>query len=525
VCLSGDCHDSIWTVAVVGDHEGATEVVNRRPSAPLDRRIFVVAGALFVLLMALSGLYGFDRDELYFLDCARHLQASYVDQPVFAPLLARISLWLFGVSLPGLRLWPSLAGASTVVFGALLAREFGGGSRAQIFAAVGVATAPAVLGADHIFGPTAFDLLAWSALAFFVARIDRTGDLRLWIPAGVVLGLGLANKHSIGFFALALAIGALASGGRRLLFNRWSAAGLVLALMFTIPDLWWQSGHGWATITMTRALAKENGGLGNALSFIPSQIFMATPFLVWMWIAGLRLLWRSANPLRRSFAWSYGLLFVFFAATSGAKPYYIAGTYVVLLASGAVRAEQQLAAGGLRLRRFVMSLGVSLLCTVPFVLPVLPPEDIGWVHSLNTTPAETVGWPELVHTVATVWRTLPPAERTKSVIFTLDYGEAGAINELGRQDDLPEAVSGHNTDWWWGPGNPDATTVVAVMPGPMDGTDFGKYLGRFFRHVEVAATITNHAHLANQEAGGHVYICTGPVREWGRLWPQLRLYA
>jgi hypothetical protein len=317
-----------------------------------------------------------------------------------------------------------------------------------------VATAPAVLGADHIFGPTAFDLLTWSALAFFVARIGRAGDLRLWIPAGAVLGLGLANKHSIGFFALALFIGALASGGRRLVFNRWTAAGVVLALLFTIPDLRWQAGHGWATIAMTRALAQENGGLGNALSFIPSQIFMATPFLIWMWIAGLRLLWRSDNPLWRSFAWSYGLLFIFFTATSGAKPYYIAGTYVVLLAAGTVRAE-----------------------------------------------------------------------RSKAVIFTLDYGEAGAINELGRQDGLPEAVSGHNTDWWWGPGKQDATTVVAVMPGPMDGTDFGSYLKKFFSNVEVAATISNHAHLANQEAGGHVYICRDPVSELGKLWPQLRQYS
>ena len=512
-------------MSVLDDHEATTQVVNRRLIAPLDHRIFVVAGALFLLLMALSGSYGFHRDELYFLDCARHLQASYVDQPVFTPLLARISLWLFGVSLPGLRLWPSLAGAATVVLGALLAREFGGGSRAQIFAAVGVATSPVVLGADHIFGPTAFDLLAWSALALFVARIGRTGDFRLWIPAGVVLGLGLANKHSIGFFVVALFIGALASGGRRLVFNRWSAAGLVLALLFTIPDLWWQAGHGLPTIAMTRALAQENGGLKNALGFIPSQIFMATPFLIWMWIDGLRLLWCSTNPLWRSFAWSYGLLFVFFAATSGAKPYYIAGTYVVLLAAGAVRAEQQLAAGELRLRRSVISLSVSLLCTLPFVLPVLPPEDIGWVHSLNTTPAETVGWPEFVHTVATVWRTLPAAERSKAVIFTLDYGEAGAINELGRQVGLPEAVSGHNTDWWWGPGMQDATTVVAVMPGPMDGTDFGSYLRKFFSNVEVAATISNHADLANQEAGGHVYICTDPVRKWGKLWSQLRQYS
>ena len=72
-------------------------------ASPFNRWVIVVGGIVFAVLMALSARYGFHRDELYFLDCARHLQASYVDQPVLTPLLAWVSLKLFGVSLPGLR--------------------------------------------------------------------------------------------------------------------------------------------------------------------------------------------------------------------------------------------------------------------------------------------------------------------------------------------------------------------------------------------------------------------------------------
>ncbi|MGW2282775.1 ArnT family glycosyltransferase, partial [Streptomyces sp. NPDC001770] len=97
-----------------------------QPHGPLDRRVFVVAGVAFAVLMAFSTRYGFHADELYFLDSARHLQVSYVDQPVLAPLLVRVSLSLFGVSEAGLRLWPALAAAGTVVVGGLTAREFGG---------------------------------------------------------------------------------------------------------------------------------------------------------------------------------------------------------------------------------------------------------------------------------------------------------------------------------------------------------------------------------------------------------------
>jgi 4-amino-4-deoxy-L-arabinose transferase-like glycosyltransferase len=103
--------------------------------------------------MVPSPWYGFDRDELYFLDCARHLQAGHVDQPILTPILARISLSLFGVSLTGVRLWPSLAAAGTVVAGALTARELGGGRRSQLLTAICVATMPALLGADHLMDP------------------------------------------------------------------------------------------------------------------------------------------------------------------------------------------------------------------------------------------------------------------------------------------------------------------------------------------------------------------------------------
>jgi hypothetical protein len=123
-----------------------------RPLRAFDRRTLWVAAALFAVLMALSPLYGFHRDELYFLDCGRRLQASYVDQPVLTPLLARISLSLFGVSLPGLRPWPALAGVATVIVAAVTAREVGGGRRAQLLAAVGTATMPTLLAVDHLMG-------------------------------------------------------------------------------------------------------------------------------------------------------------------------------------------------------------------------------------------------------------------------------------------------------------------------------------------------------------------------------------
>ena len=121
-----------------------------------------------------------------------------------------------------------------------------------------------------------------------------------------------------------------------MVLNRWFLADAAIAVAFTVPDLWSQAQHQWATIAMTQALNHENGGLGNAGTWVIGQVIMVTLALVWVWLAGLRFLWQSGRPLWRALAWAYGLLFVLFAVTTGAKIYYLAGTYPYLLAAGFV---------------------------------------------------------------------------------------------------------------------------------------------------------------------------------------------
>jgi 4-amino-4-deoxy-L-arabinose transferase-like glycosyltransferase len=475
--------------------------------------------------MALSGLYGFHRDELYFLECARRLQASYVDQPVFTPLLARLSLSLFGVSLPGLRLWPALAAWATVIIGGLTARELGGGRRAQFLAALATATMPGLLGVDHLAGPTAYDMVAWAGLAFVVIRVGRTGDNRWWLLGGLVLGLGLTNKHSVGLFAAALFVGALGSGGWRTVLNRWFGLGALIAAAFTVPDIWWQAQHQWATIAMTRALGEENGGAAGIGIWIGGQMIMAAIAMVPVWFIGLRFLWRSERPLWRALTWAYALLFVFFALTTGSKIYYLAGAYVYLLAAGAVSLDGWLAGRRSRRRNLLLATALTAAVALPIVLPVLPASDIGWTSGMNPVQVESVGWPQLVQTVNSVWTSLPPTQRAHAVIYTRNYGEASAINILGAGTGLPTAVSGQNTYWWWGPGDPDATTVVAVMPGPDDHNGYFADFSKYFTSVKSMATLGNPDGLHNQEWDGHVYLCTGLRQPWSQIWQQIRHYS
>ena len=83
--------------------------------------------------------------------------------------------------------------------------------------------------------------------------------------------------------------------------------------------------------------------------------------------------------------------------------------------------------------------------------------------AVNGDVGETIGWPELTRTVAAVYR----RAGSGAVIFTSNYGEAGAIDRYGPALGLPPAYSGHNAFGYWGPPPDRAAPVITVGLGPI----------------------------------------------------------
>ena len=88
------------------------------PSVPRSDRVpvlvWVIAAVFVAVELAVSGRYGFQQDELYFIVAGHHLALGYVDQPPLAPLLTRITD-ILGVSPTAIRIIPALAGGAVVI--------------------------------------------------------------------------------------------------------------------------------------------------------------------------------------------------------------------------------------------------------------------------------------------------------------------------------------------------------------------------------------------------------------------------
>jgi Dolichyl-phosphate-mannose-protein mannosyltransferase len=488
--------------------------------------VVLISGAVAVLLVAFASGYGYHRDELYFIAAGQHLAWGYADQGPLAPLIARAMSELAPDSLTVLRLPSAISAGVTVFLTGLLARELGGGRRAEAIAAACASVAVIVLFTGHLLSTSTFDLLVWTALGWLVVRAVRTRDDRLWLVAGIVLGIGLLNKPLPAFLALGMVAGVVIAGPRRLLRNPYVWSGAVIALALWSPWLLWQADHGWPQIDVSREIATgESTSSEPWWALVPFQVLLVSPLLAPVWIAGLVRLFR--DPGVRDFrflGWAWVVLAVVFMA-SGGKPYYLAGLLPLLLGAGAVPVAEWLERGTEHARKAALAgaIAVSAVAGVLISLPVLPAESADPVIAVNEDVGETIGWPRFAETIADAYREIP--RRNRAVILTGNYGEAGAIDRYGPALGLPNAYSGHNAYGDWGPppdGSGPVITVGLEAPGSRVVPARAGVPGAELRDCDVVARIDNDAGVDNEERGRRVLVCREPRRPWSRIWPALR---
>jgi 4-amino-4-deoxy-L-arabinose transferase-like glycosyltransferase len=491
---------------------------DRRPAAvPLTGWVGVIAAVQAAALLATGMRYGYHRDEMYFIVAGSHLAFGYPDQPPLVPFLC----WAMNALAPGsvllLRTPSALAAALTTILAALIAREVGGGARAQIIAAACTACSGFALAVGHFVTTTTFDLLSTTVLGWLAIRAIVRGSGASILAAGVVVGIGVEAKPQVGLLAAVMLATLIVVGPRSPIRSWWAAGGAICAVVLAAPYVIWQQQHGWPQLTVAGNIAgtQEGGRAG----FFPFQLVMVSPVLVPVWVAGLRAPFRRAGWRQLRFV---PITFAVMAAlyfTGDGHAYYLASLYPLLLGLGALAAGEWTMRAPRRTWLLVTAIAFSAAFSAVVALPLLPETDLqgSIVMALNPAQGETVGWPRFVQTVSTAWHQIPIDERRHTAIFTGNYGEAGAIDLLGPVLQLPRAYSGHNGFSEWG--EPPAADTHALVIGFTNAADAAPY----FDQCLTLAIVDDRVGLDNNEQGLPVMLCRATAR-WPTLWPQLKHY-
>ena len=465
------------------------------------RWIALLAGIKLAVTASVSNRYGWHGDELYFIAASRHPDFGYVDFPPIVPLLAAADQAVAPGSLVALRLLAIVAGCAVLVLTALIARELGASTRAQAWAALGLLLSPVFLGANALFHTASFDQLAWAAAILAFTRLLRTGDKRLWLVIGAVVGVGLETKHTMVALPVAMFLGLLATGGRSMLLSPWPWIGAAVALLIFLPNLVWQATHEWISV---QYVLSHRGHTDGPFAYWWQQVLVFfNPVFVVPAVLGMARLYR--DPRFRPAVYSaIAIELIFFGM--GGKSYYAAPVYPLLYAAGAIWLDAALTSR-IRVAAFMTPAVAVGLVLASAVLPIAPKPSGLFL--------DEVGWPDLAQQTADAYDSLPADQRAHAMVLAHYYQEAAAIDFYGPALGLPHATSPHLSYWYWAPPRMDPTTVVMINFTLDEGN-------RLFADCRQVATVTNSQGIVTNNYGAPILICTNPRRPLWQAWPSLQ---
>jgi 4-amino-4-deoxy-L-arabinose transferase-like glycosyltransferase len=461
---------------------------------------------------------------LQFLSDARHLDWGFIAYPPFTPVVERIALNVFGVSLVGLRLFSVIAQAVAIVVTGLMAWELGGGRLAQVTAALVVATSGLPVFEATEFQYSSFDYLWWVLIAYFVIRLLKTDDARWWLAIGAAIGMGLETKYTVFFFLAGLLGGMLLTRARRYFLSGWFWGGVGVALVIFLPNFWWQVRHGFISVHFLQHIHVRDVGEGRANGFLRDQfIICANLFAAPLWIAGLVAYLRDQRY--RMLGWMYAITLGLFMVGKG-RGYYVAAAYPMLFAMGAVTGERWVASlkRGWRLAVegvFFTGLAAWGLLAFAILVPLASSGPLKQFALKNSGDLrEEFGWDELVKTVAGIRDSLPPELQNNVGVVVGNYGEAGAVEILGPAYHLPAPISMTNSAWLRGYPVPTPSTLIVVGFSQAQAD-------KAFTACRWAGHNGNPEGVKNEESEDHpdIFVCGPPKMPWPEFWSTHERYG
>ncbi len=434
---------------------------------------WVIGLSLFKLFIHLAvnlfTSYGLHRDEYLYLDEAHHLAWGYMEVPPVIAFLGRTSRILLGDEIWAVRFFPALIGAISIILIGVMTSELGGKKWAQLTAMTGFLVSPVFIGSNNLFQPVSFNQFCWLLTAFISIKIVRQGWKNYWWILGIVAGIGILTKYSYLLFLISLIIGVLLSSSRRILWDRRLWYAVAIALMITVPNLWWQYTHHFPVINHMDTLTRTQLVHVNIMDFTISQ-FLKHFASTLIWLPGLiyGLVQKNLKPYR-FLSFTYLLVFVLVLSLSG-KDYYIYGAYGMIFVLGGIAWERWLQPGYNALLLIIV--GVFNLTVLPFAIPVLSPQKMinfasyykdnlgidaplrwedGSIRALPQDFADMLGWEEIPQKIARVYHNLSDEEKEACLIYGGSYGHTGVINFYRKEYDLPQAYSFSSSYILWLP--------------------------------------------------------------------------
>jgi len=471
--------------------------------------------------------YGYFIDEFYYIACASRPAFGYVDHPPLAPLILALFQTIFGTSLYAIRFLPALAAAGSVFFTGILAKEIGGGKFAQCLAACTMASTPVILAFGGFYSMNAFEPLLAIALIYYSIKMIKENNTKRWIFLGMIMGLGIMNKHTFALFIIALIISLLIAGKWRLIINKWFVAGGLITFLIFLPNILWQIMNNYPSLEFYKNISTYTNLYTPPVAFILGQLLTMSPSTFPIWFAGvLFLVFSKRTKDFRFLSILFVILFLFMMLSGTNRSDRLAFAYPAVFAGGAFFFESFILKYNLKWFKgvLIIFLFIGLIIALPVILPYFNYEAVS-SHTkflgLNTEMergkkpplpqliADRIGWEEKFDLVLNAYKSLTPEEKREAIIAAGNYGQAGAIELFGKEYNLPDVYSGHNNYYLWSQEKIQQLTASTVLLQLGQNEDYSGLKERFEIVDQFDGEFTSQ-YVSSHENQLKVFICRKP---------------
>jgi hypothetical protein len=469
--------------------------------------------------------YGFHRDELLHLSVSEHLSWGYFEFPPFIAIVGKVAHFIFGYSLSGIRFFSTLAGMGILITCCFIAKELGGRKNAILLAGVAVLAFVPFYRNHLLFQPVAFDQFFWTLGFYFLIRYFNTKEVRFLVFLGITFGIGLMNKYTILVWGFGVFIGLLFFEKGNLFKNRWLYISGIIAFLIFLPNIIWQVNHHFPVVLHLKKLKESQLDRNGTFDFVIEQL--KHPFTLTLSLIGLFAYFFDAN-LKKYKTFGVTTIIIFGAMwTMQSKAYYFFAVYPILFAAGAVKIEKVFQTKPRWNYVVAAVLFLPILPFLPSAIPILSIEDYvdysdakklkdGRIE-LTSDYADMFGWEEQVKLVDSLYQSLPLKDKKNCMIWAENYGEAGAIQILGKKYNLPNPVSSHGSFWSWGTGKTNGEICISI------GNE-KQAVERTFQEVQLVKII-KHKYAIDEENNIPVYLCRKPKIDLNKKWASLEEFV
>ena len=448
--------------------------------------------------------------------------------------MAFISKSIFGYSVFSIRFIPALFSGLLVYLTSMVAKELSGNFRSQLISAIGVVGSMFLVMIYGVFTPYYIDIFFWTLVIYLLIKYVKTKSGNYLIALGIVIGFSFLNRYSIIFFIVSALVVLPFTKYRYIFLDRFLYWALLLSALISSPNVIWQMYHHLPVINHMKALNESQLVHVNRLEFIMEQLILLLPF-TFIILPGIIffLINKQLKDFRFLLSISAAVLMLFLIFRG--KSFYASGLYPFFIVIGSLFIDKVF------VNRYIFSTVLILLIIMsvlllPLNLPVCKPQQMiayfdgfakitgvdllrkdedGNYRKLPQINADMLGWNEITEKTNKAWSMVE--DKNKCFIFCANYGQAGAINIIGKKYGLPEPISFSETFRLWLPRKFETDIEEIIYVVGADAMNSGNFMDtkEFFQEMIEIGQVDNRLAI---EYNTKVYLFRIPKSNFNKFW-------